>query len=297
MKRTIVWIVVLFAAACTPPEEKVNKLITTAMTKCQAAEGYFYEVEVVGGKDKVLRDVCALPIENLEIIEEYSAKATVGPYHVNAGIDSATGVWMLSGMSWQPLDKARKTTMDDAEIGARQKGLAYWDEVQKALPDSRYIREQRWKNGLELRRKTRGKDKNPLGLGTAKAMFDEMVKWGKEKDPEFAELVKVDVVEYHKNQSEKLEMSLENIGSQDGHLEALVRQARKEGNSEDAEKYQKELDDSIAGRDAKIERIETRSAEAMKNACAAVKNIDTSKIKDADLKKRANGVRTGLSCP
>ena len=266
MKRSFLMLVIVLSA-CTPPEEKVNKLISNALTACQAQAEPFYEVDVIGGKDKILKDVCGMPVENLEIIEVYTAKATVGPYSITAGIDDTTGVWVLSGVKWNDLDKAIRNTGKDSEIGAREQGLALWEATQASVPDSRWIRYERFKNALELRKKTRGKDKNPIGLGPAQPVFDEMVKWAAEKDPDFEQTLRAEVVAYHAAQAEKLELSLENIGGQDEWLESLIKQARKDRNKEDETKYQKELDDSLAGRDAQIDEVNARVTAARKLAC------------------------------
>lgn len=297
MKFILIVCLTVALSGCTNPEEKMNKLITNALTACKAAEGPFYEVDVIGGsKDKILKDACDSPIEGLVIIEGLSSKATVGPYEITGGLDDELGVWVLTGVKWNDLDKAIRTTGDDAEKGAREQGLAMWEKAQTALPDSRWIREQRFDNVLKLRAKTRGKDKNPVGLGAAQSVYEEMAQWGAEKDKEFEQYLYVTVVKYHRDQAEKLELSLENIGGQDEWLESLIKQARKDGNKEDEQKYQKELDDSLAGRDAQIDEVNNRISAATKHACGEVGKINGANIENKQLKALATTARTGLDC-
>ncbi len=297
MKRTMLGFVILSCAlslGCETPEEKARNLIERSLKDCKKMEGEFVTIKLNVGEDRILKSTCDNPITSLKMKEGDMADVMVGPYLWSAGLHEVSGVWVVANIEWEDLDKAIRMTKDDAKIESRTKGIPMWESVQKTLPTSPWIREQRFDNVLALRKKTRGKSKNPTELGPAKAVFDELVNWAKKDHPDLAAQTQLKVVNYFKDQGDKLEMALEGIGSQDGHFEASIRQAEKDGDKKTIEKYTKKLEESRAGRDAEIALVNQRISIVRKHACDISKQISPSSVTNPDLKKTLASSLSGI---
>lgn len=299
MKRLLIGLIGLGTlVGCTPDEEKVKRVVENAIQQCKEAEGDFAEVEVVGGTDAVLKDTCDAPIGDVELKDEFHASAKVGPYVYLVGIDSETGVWVLTQVDWEALNEARRHLAgDDPPKDARERAEAALAKAQQELPESAWIRKARFENLLELRETERGKSDDPVALGdAAQGALDESIAWARENSrPEVAAELRVLVVDYYTDYASKLEMAFDNIGSGDEHLEALINQARKDGNKEDEEKYRATLEESLAGRDAEIATMTERIATSRKRACEFAAQLDPAGL-DGALRDQVVAVKENTSC-
>ncbi len=298
MKRMLAAIVALgFVAGCTPDEEKVQRVIERGLQECKEAEGPFAEVTVVGDKDEVLKAACEKEIKDLKMIDEYHASAKVGPYDWTIGVDSETGVWTLTQVDWETLGEARRSIRgEDPPKDARVRAEKAFAKAQQEMPESEWIRKARIENLLELRTVQRGKSDDPVSLGDAGPVLQESINWAEQNDnAAFAAELRMMLVDYYQDYASKLQMAFDNIGSSDEHLEALINQARKDGNQEDLEKYTKTLEEARAGRDEEYAEMEALIAGAKKNACQYLSKLSPIAL-DADLAKRASEMKAGVDC-
>lgn len=288
MKNTPLYAFILtstFLFACTEaPEVKARNLMTRSLEECKKMEGEFITMTLNVGDDRVLKSTCESPITELTMKEGDMADVKVGPYVWSMGLHEVSGVWVLANIEWENLEKAIRMTKGEAKTDSRKKGVLMWEDVQKELPTSSWIREQRFDNLLTLRKQTRGKSENPTELGSVTPAFAELVGWAKKNDPDLAAATQLKVVNYFKDQGDKLEMALEGIGSQDGHFESSIRQAKKDKDTKTFEKYTKKLAESRAGRDAEIALVNKRITTVRKHACDISKQISTADVKNTDLK-------------
>lgn len=282
--------------SCETDEEKARNLVNLSLAECKKMEGEFITMELNVGKDEVLKSTCDLPISSLEMKEGFNADAKVGPYTWSVGLHEISRVWVLTNISWEALNQAIRMTKDDAKVASREKGLVLWEDVQKEVPSSSWIREQRFDNILKLRKKTRGKTKNPTELGPAKQAYLELVGWSSKNNPDLSAETILKIVNYFSDQGDKLEMALESIGSQDGHFEALITLAKKEKDKKSFDKYSKILEDSRASRDSEIEAVEKKIATLRKHACEESTKIKMGSVKNTDLKKTIQASLSGLNC-
>ncbi len=297
-KLALVLLAVAAAAACTPDEEKVRKVVERALEECKKAEGEFAAVEVVGGTDEILKDTCSEPITDLSLKDEFHGAAKVGPYTYLVGIDSETGVWVLTQVDWETLSDARRHLAgENPPQDARERGEAALAKAQEEMPGSPWIRIERFENLLAMRVRERGKAPDPTALGAeAQKVLDESVAWAKQNDhPALAAELQAMVVDYYRDYASKLEMALGNIGSGDEHLEALINQARKDGNKEDEEAYTKTLEESRAGRDAEIATVNERIATSKKFACEYAKKLSPAGL-EGEIRDRVMALQEGTDC-
>ncbi len=298
MKNILLYSLILSLTSlfsCTePPEVKARNLMMRSLEECKKMDGEFVTIKLNVGEDRVLKSTCDNPIGEIKMKEGDMADVKVGPYIWSIGLHEVSGVWVLSNIEWENLEKAIRMTKGEAKIDSRQKGVLMWDGVQKELPTSSWIREQNFHNALTLRKQTRGKTENPTELGFAKPLFEDLVGWAKKNDPDLAAATQLKVMNYFQDQGNKLEMALEGIGSQDGHFESSIRQAKKDGDTKTVEKYTKILADSRAGRDAEIALVNDRISVVRKHACEISKQISTGDIKNADLKTTIASSTSGV---
>lgn len=299
MKRSLAILVGIgVIAGCTPNEEKVQKVIDRALEECKASEGPFSEVTVVEGKDEVLTETCAMPVTDLKLIDEYHASAMIGPYTYTVGIDNETGVWVLTQVDWEALADARRALKgEDPPKDARERAEPAFAKAQEELPSSAWIREQRFANILELRKMERNKDADRVKLGEpAQKLLDETTAWALENGkPELAFKLRMMVVEHQKRFAGSLENSFGNLGGSDEHLEATIRQAEKDGDKEQAEKYRATLEKERAERPAKIKRMQDEIVAARKAACAQLEKIDPMTL-EGDAKVEATKAIGATKC-
>lgn len=298
MKRIVLAMLALgFVVGCTPDEEKVQRVIERGLQECKEAEGPFAEVTVVGDKDEVLQAACDKEIQDLKMIDEYHASAKVGPYDWTIGIDSETGVWTLTQVDWETLGEARRSIRgEDPPKDARNRAEKAFAKAQEQMPESTWIRKARIENLLELRKVQRGKSEDPVALADAGNVLQKSINWAEQNDnPAFAAELRMMVIDYYQDYASKLQMAFDNIGSSDEHLEALINQARKDGNQEDLDKYTKTLEEARAGRDAEFEKMENLIAGANKQACAYLAKLSPVAL-EGEMANRAAGMKEGTDC-
>jgi len=299
MKRIYAGLLALLVAAgCTSDEEKVARVIDQALVDCKKSEDEFAKITVVGGQDEVLKVACEKDVTDLELIDEYHASAKVGPYDWLVGVDSETGVWVLTQVDWEPIGDARRQLAEESPPkDARARAESSLATAQEALPDSAWIRRTRLDNLLDTRATDRGKSENPTELGeAAQKVLDDAITWARENNrPDIAAELRAMVVDYYKDYASKLEMAFENIGGQDEWLQNLINQAQKDGNTEDAAKYRKTLEESLAGREAEIARMNGLIADSRKNACKYLSELDPAGLEGA-IRDRVIALKDATDC-
>jgi hypothetical protein len=280
MKR----LVVLFAAfsvllGCTSDEEKITRVIEKELKSCQESEETFYEVTLFDdSKVEMLSVACDEPIGEIERIDDFKARTTTGPYTWLFGIDEETGVWVLSGVSWDTFEKGKRDVVgEDLTPDVLQSGIDLLGEARKEWDKSAWILEHRLDAALRIRRKTRGKAEDTTSLGEQPStMLDDAVAWAKENEqPELAARSQLMVVDYFKNQRDKLVSSLDNFGGQDEWLENLIAQAKKDKNKEDEKKYTDELAKIRAERPGQIKEVRRKIFVVTGHLCDHIGKVDS----------------------
>lgn len=297
MNRLFATVVValIIATGCTPNEEKVRKVVDRALEQCKQAEGPFAEVTVVEGTDEVLKETCAMEVKDLKLIDDYHATAMVGPYTYTVGIDNETGVWVLTQVDWENLAEARRGLAGgDPPKDARQRAEAAFAKAQQELPSSEWVRRERFENLLAIRKLERNQDTDRIRLGDAvQKLLDETAADAQHKA--LAAQMRLMVVDYDKDFAAALESSFGNLGGADEHLEATIRQAEKDGDTENAKKYRETLEKERAERPAKIKRMQDEIVAARKAACDQLSKVDPN-VLEGDVKKEAMAVKSGTKC-
>ena len=168
------------------------------------------------------------------------------------------------------------------------------EDVEKALPDSPWVKISRLELLLNLRKKTRNKkdkkeESDITGLGArAQAQYDAIQEWAKKNNnADLATQSRVMIIDYYRNYNSFIDGALETQGSGDEHLQNAIKMAEKEKNEADAEKYRKELERVTAERVLETERLTKRQKELKKAMCAEIAMLSADGIKDDTLKSRA----------
>ena len=290
--------VALGLLGCTPNEEKVRRVIDQAIKECKEGEAPFAEVAVVEGTDEVLKETCDQPVEGLKLIDEFHASANVGPYTYTVGIDEETGVWVLSQVDWESLADARRAIAGgDPPKDARERAEPAFAKAQEEFAASTWIRRQRFDNLLAIRKLERNKDDDRVRLGEAvDKLLADNVAWAKQNKQEaFAAELRFVVVDYYRSFASALEQSFGNLGGSDEHLEATIRQAEKDGDKEQAQKYRDTLEKERAERPAKIERMQKEIVACRKAACEHLGNVDPN-VLEGEAKTQATATVGAVKC-
>lgn len=299
MKHLLTLVVLAgMAAGCTSDEEKVRRVIDTALEECKTGEAPFAEVRVVEGTDQVLQETCTSQVTDLKLVDDYHASANVGPYTYLVGVDSTTGVWMLTQVDWEALADARRALKGgDPPRDARERAEPAFARAQEELPSSGWLRTQRFENLLELRKTERNRDDDRIRLGDGvQQMLEDTAKWAAANDRhEVLVDLRMMVVAYHKAFASALENSFGNLGGSDEHLEATIRQAEKDGEKEEARKYRETLEKERAERPAKVKRMQDEIVAARKAACDQLALIDPN-VLEGDAKVQATAAKGATKC-
>lgn len=286
-------------AGCTTPEEKVQRVIDTALEQCRAAEGTFADIEVIGGgTNQVLAATCDEPVGEITIVDGLRATVNVGPYTYRAGIDSQYNVWVLSQVDWEALANAQRALAGGTpRKDSRERAEERWAVAQQEYPSSTWVREQRFDNLVELRKFERNADDDRVAMGAAvDAFLAETTTWAETPEQKAAVAnMRLKLVSYQKSFARALEDSFGNLGGTDEHLEATIRQAIKDGDKESAQKYQETLDKERAERPAQIERMQREIVAARKAACAQLDAIDLNALPD-EAKSAVANVKGATKC-
>jgi hypothetical protein len=282
--------------ACTSPDEKIRRVMTQALEKCNQTQGDFYDVPLFDGTDEILRDTCSNPPENLKIIDEYHASVQTGPYEWLFGVNSETGVWVLSSVRWKTMTQVRQLRSDeDLPKDALERGETLLKKVQDTVPTSTWIRKERLQNILDLRHKERPSEKGPgkASLGAADPIYQDFLAWCQQNEQAEVEVYgRTMVISYFSRYQEKIEISLDGLGSQDEWLESLIKRAVTEKDKENREKYAKELADRRIERPKIEQGLQDQLQLVQANICRETKSLSVEGIDNKDLKIYVRSLQT-----
>lgn len=287
---------------CTSDLEKATRVINAGIKKCKEGKDTFVKIEMFDGtKTPVLREACDLPLGKVTIKDKIHAAATQGPYTWRSGISSEGEVWVLAGADWSTMAKAKRIvdskepTPDDLVLA--EKHLA---EIQKAVPNSTWVRKHRFANLLKLRAVERRKSKTPLlDIGkTAQTYLDGLVTWAADKNPDLAAEARLDVITYYKKYKRILESNVETLESSDGDaaLETTIADAKKNKDQASVDKYTKELEERRKKRPEAIKQSKARLATLKANMCKELTKLSTNNVKDDKLNKRITAIKGSTKC-
>lgn len=299
----LIFAALTLAVGCTPPEELVKKMLSKHLEECRAADGDFAEVETFDGStETVLKVACTKELTELSIEDGIKGTAKTGPYIWHVATNPDSGVWVLSGIEWRDMTDARRILdEDDPEANTLRAGLENMEAIQKALPESTWVRKNHMRMLLDLRKKTRVKDDakgDITGLGPrAQTYYEETLAWANEHDhAELATELRLMVVDYLRSYKNFLDMALESQGSMDDHLRNSIELAEKEGNKGEAEKYRAELEKVLEERTAETKMIEGRKVSLTKRICTEVAKLSPQGIEEDVLKERVVAIKGSVTC-
>jgi len=285
-------------AGCTSDEVKVQRVIKRGIDECKKSKDTFAEVTLFDGKAEVLRVACERPLENVKLVDEFHAKGETGPYTWLVGQDDETDIWVLSGVEWETMRKARRAVRakDPSEdVMARAKDLL--TEAQAKVPESSWIRLKRLDNALEMRSHERAHADDPTSLGDAQTVYADVLAWANDKKrTDVAGRARLAVVQYYRDYENKLRSARDNIGGDDEWIQSLIDQARKDGNDADLAKYTKELEEARAKRPAQIAALKKKVHATHVRLCKEVGGLDPDGIQDADAKQMASSLKGAIDC-
>ncbi|MEC9442076.1 MAG: hypothetical protein VYE40_13315 [Myxococcota bacterium] len=285
-----------FIGGCTPPDELIKKMLGGHLEKCKSAEGDFAEIKLFDGNtEKILKSTCEEPVTELVIEDKIKASAKIGPYKWLIGQNPDSGVWVVSGIEWREMtDAQRILSEDDPDANTLEAGAKHFEDVEKALPNSPWVKLSRLELLLQLRKKTRNKkdqkeESDITGLGErAQTQYNAIQEWAKaNSNADLATKSRVMIIDYYRNYNNFIDNALETQGSGDEHLQNAIKMAEKEKNEADAEKYRKELERVTAERVVETERLTKRQKALKKAMCEEIAMLSADGIKDDALKSSA----------
>lgn len=287
-------------AACTPPQEKIKKVLDEHIASCKKAEGEFAQIEIFDGStEPVLKIACDEPIEELRLEEKVRATAQTGPYEWTISTHPDSGVWVVSNLQWPVMDDARRVLeMEDPDENTLRSGAEKLAEAQEALPESDWIRRKRLGLLLALREKTRSKEgaKDLAGLGEqAQAYYAEQLEWAAER-PEVAAQLRLQVIDYLRDYDSFLDLALESQGSGDEHLENAAKLEEKEGHKDKAAEYRAELEERKKKRAEETKQLRARKEKLRARLCKELAALSPQGIREEGLKERVAGLKSSVEC-
>lgn len=281
-------------AACTPPKEKIVKMLNGHLDSCKSADGDFAQIQLFGKKtQEVLKSTCSQPIEDLRLEDKIKAIGMVGPYKWIIGQNPSSGVWVVSDIEWREMADARRVLAeDDRDETTLASGIKHLEAVEKKLPDDPWVKRSRMELMLELRQKMRSKkgtsEQDITGLGAdTQAYYDATLTWAREKSNKDIEAhARSMVMDYYDRYNTFIEDSFANQGSGDESLENAIKLEEKEGRPEKAEEYRKELEKVRAERIVQTEVLTKRQALIKAALCKEAALLSADGVKDEALKGR-----------
>lgn len=284
-KAAVVACLVTLFGCQTSDEEKIKRVVEGHLTKCKAAEGTFYNVEIDDKKSPILRSVCELPVENITLPDEFHAIAKTGPYDWLLRISNETGVWVLTGVDYEPVsDALNAINVQSPDEESMKEAVDALTKAMEGLPDSQWVRVTRVEQALKLRDRQRGKDKvDPAGLGDAKEIYETDLAWAKSKSPDAQAKIMLAYIDAYKKYLTKLQDAADGLGSQDEWLESAIRQAQKDKDTKTVETYTADLEKARAERPAERKILVERQGLAFDAMCAAIAQLPD--VSDAELAK------------
>lgn len=299
MTRTLCTLAIaLFLVGCTSNEEKMQRIVDAELERCLEAEGPFYDVRLQDGTDEILVDACSGEVVEARQTDEFHGVARVGPYDWLFGNDPDTGVWVLTSVSWEPMEDARKALAgQEPTPEARERAEKALGEAQEVFPDNGWIRMTRVENALALREETRKKDKEtPAELAEAAEVYETNLAWARENDKELAARMQLALIDHFEGYQRRVTSAVEGLGSQDDWFEAAIRDQLKEGNKEEAAKYQDDLDKMREKRPEDRARLYERLGKIFESVCGAVSGLTTDGVEDSDLTEMIETKKSSIDC-
>ena len=292
-------LVLLVASGCTSNEEKIRKVMDKQLVECRAAEGPFFDVKLFDDEtSEILKAACEEEPTDIKQTDEFHGVGKTGPYDWLLTTDKETGVWILTSVTWEPMEDARSALAGkEPSVEQREEAEEALLKVQEVYPDHPWVRMTRVENALALREETRKKDKeNPLGLGDAKAIYEENLKWARENDKGAAAQMQLAKVRFYQDHKAKIQTAIDSLGGQDEWLEAAIRDMRKQGDDEGAAEYEADLEKRREERPAQRAELYERLGKLFDATCGAVSALNPADIEDADLKELAEATKSGIDC-
>ncbi|MEZ4458749.1 MAG: hypothetical protein R3E66_03285 [bacterium] len=291
-KTTAMLLVLAGAVACqTSDEEKLTRIVEGQLTKCKAAEGVFFDVEIDDEKSPILREVCELPVTDVKRTDEFHAVAKTGPYLWLFKIHDEHGVWILTEVDYEPMSDALSAlNVSDPDEESMKKAVDALGKAEDGLPDNSWIRITRVEQAMKLRDKQRGKDKvDPAGLGDAKAVYEANLAWAKAKSPDAQAKMMLTYIDAYKRYMTKLQDAYDGLGGQDEWLESAIRAAEKEKDTKTVETYTADLEKQRAERPGEQKMLMERKGLAFDAVCAAIAQLPT--VSDAEVAKAVDAAK------
>ncbi len=301
----VVFLLAAFGLGCTPDEEKITKMLQGHLEKCKATEDGEIMAQIKlfdGSMEPMLVEACAEPVTELAIDSGVTATAKTGPYTWNISQHPDSGVWVASGVQWTDLHNPLRTLADDddPDAGTLQNAIDQIAKAEAAYPKSAYVRARHMELLLKHRKKTRNKkgQTDITGLGKeAQTYYEGLIAWSSENNnKDLANDARLMVIDYLSGYKNFLDMAMDTLGSRDDVLATSIREAEKEGKTEEAEQYRKELEESQAERPAQRKDLEERQAKVKERQCKEVAALDAQGVKDDTLKERIVQVKKSIQC-
>ena len=295
----------VIAAGCTPPEKQVRRVLDQTLTTCQAAPGDFAEIELFSGeKIQVLKQACAMPVENFKVEDKITGTAQTGPYQWKISTHPDSGIWVLSDITWQDINDARRILeMEKPDSNSLAHAEKKFAQIEKLMPENSWVRRERLNNALRLRKATRAKDHNDdavelTGIGsTAQSAYDSVLEFAREKNmPELEAQARLAVLEYHQAYEEFLANTLEGSGEQDEWVQAAIDLAVKEKKKEEEAKYRKELAERQETRQVREVEFKARKEKVHQLLCKELGELKSDGIKDQDLVASIHNMKSNIQC-
>jgi len=298
--RLLPIILMTAALGCTSEEDKIKKVFDDRIADCLMSSEDFVAIKRNKGTDEILRMACELPADGPRLKDEFHAKIKTGPYSWLFGVDDETGVWVLSTVQWEQLEKARHHLAGEDLADIMQRAEVELKGAQETLPESAWIRVARVENALKLRTKLRGKDKTTTAtIGDAAPIYEENLKWADANDKVAAAKIRLAYLDHYSQYKNKLEMARKYLGSQDEAYENSIAAAIKEKDEKTIKNYTEELEKMRAERPAMRKQITDRLGLQFDAYCKVAAELSVEGLDDpelADLKELVNATKTGVDC-
>jgi hypothetical protein len=271
------------ASGCSNPKEKVKKKITGEVEECQNGKGTFHDVKMSDGSTKrVLRATCSEKMGRVQMPDSLTGKMQVGPYTWQVGQDAETGLWVLEGVSWSPLDSAlNRMDRDSDDLNVINSLISNLEKANEGFPSSEWIRLKLFETRLEARRIKWNEvdDIDPMSLGEAvNSQLESLEKWAMDNDnPSLAAKARLAVGDYYGKYIDSLKMQKSSVASDsvEVRLKKSAELAEEKGNDKEAKEYREELEKLRKERPKKIKALEEKVAEATDKMCEVIMGIET----------------------
>jgi hypothetical protein len=270
-------------SGCSNPKEKVKKKITGEVEECQNGKGTFHEVKMSDGSTKrVLRATCSEKMGRVQMPDSLTGKMQVGPYTWQVGQDAETGLWVLEGVNWSPLDSAlNRLDRDSEDLNSIRAAVSNLEKAKEEFPSSGWIRLKLFETRLQARQVEWNEvdDIDPMSLGDEiSSQLKSLETWALDNDnASMAAKARLAVADYYGNYIDSLKMQKSSVASDsvEVRLKKSAELAEEKGNKKEAKEYREELEKLRKERPKKIKRLEKKIGEATDKMCEIIGNIET----------------------